>query len=84
MKKLISIFTLVALLSGQSMVWAAPASAPAKKDDKTATKTASAPMVAKNTNKLPEIAATAYLVMDLQSKQVIASKIQSNKLNLLR
>ncbi|MDK4680252.1 D-alanyl-D-alanine carboxypeptidase [Kingella negevensis] len=74
MKKLISIFTLVALLSGQSMVWAAPTSAPAKKDDKTATKTASAPMVAKNTNKLPEIAATAYLVMDLQSKQVIASK----------
>lgn len=74
MKKLISIFTLAALLSGQSMVWAAPEFAPAKKDDKTATKTASAPMVAKNTNKLPEIAATAYLVMDLQSKQVIASK----------
>ncbi|ULJ65807.1 D-alanyl-D-alanine carboxypeptidase family protein [Wielerella bovis] len=73
MKKILSTFTLTLLLGGQ-VAWAAPEITPVLTPSST-TKTANAPLVLPvGSIALPDIAATAYLVQDLQSNQILAVK----------
>ena len=75
MKKIISVLTIGALLGQAAPVWAKKTAKPAR----SAAAQASAPaadtgMVAAAAMQPPEIAATAYLVRDLQSGQTLAEK----------
>lgn len=86
MKQTILFITLASLLSANAL--ANPQADKAKAASSVAAKTASAPAKATATapktpsaaqNKQPEIAATAYVVKDLQSNQVLASKNMDNQ-----
>lgn len=77
MKKILSVFTLSALLCGQIAVAASNRKIPDLTPS--ATSASATPLVVSNM-KLPDIAATAYLVQDYQSNQILAVKGLNQKI----